>query len=174
MRREKDAKTLGSFIAGASAPGGPIRVAGTAIYLTKHTEHVPAPLWLNIQHNGVLHEHVILLTVTTDRSPRLPESRRIEIEELYPNFHHMTLHFGFAEKPDVPLALNSQLERLGFDPAKATYFMGREVPVPSLQPHLPRWQERIYAFMTLNAVRAPDYFLIPPQQVVELGTKVEL
>ena len=174
MRREKDAKTLASFIAGASALGGPIRVPGTAIYLTKHTEHVPAPLWLNIQHNGVLHEHVILLTVTTDRSPRLPESRRIEIKELYPGFRHVTLHFGFAEKPDVPLALNSQLERLEFNPAKATYFMGREVPVPSLQPHLPRWQERIYAFMTLNAVRAPDYFLIPPQQVVELGTKVEL
>jgi K+ transporter len=63
---------------------------------------------------------------------------------------------------------------IGCDPTTASFFLGREDPVPSLRPELSRWQERIYAFMTRNAVRAPDYFLIPPQQVVELGTKVEL
>ena len=63
---------------------------------------------------------------------------------------------------------------VGFEAANASFFLGREVPVPSLRPDLPLWQERLYAFMTRNAVRAPDYFLIPTPQVVELGTKVEL
>jgi KUP system potassium uptake protein len=65
-------------------------------------------------------------------------------------------------------------EAVGFAPEEASYFLGNEVPVPSLQPELPRWQEQIFAFLTRNAVRAPDYFLIPPPRVVELGTRVEL
>ena len=86
----------------------------------------------------------------------------------------MDLHFGFAEKPDVPATLAAHRELIACDPTTASLFLGRDYPVPSLRPELPRWQERIYAFMTRNAVRAPDYFLIPPQQVVELGTKVEM
>jgi hypothetical protein len=79
-----------------------------------------------------------------------------------------------AEVVCVPATLAAHRERIGCDPTTVSFFLGREEPVPSLQPELPRWQERIYAFMTRNAVRAPDYFLIPPQQVVELGTKVEM
>ena len=86
----------------------------------------------------------------------------------------MDIHFGFAEKPDVPAAMRVHQNQVDCDPATASFFLGREYPVPSLRPELPLWQERIYAFMTRNAVSAPDYFLIPPQQVVELGTKVEL
>ena len=86
----------------------------------------------------------------------------------------MEMRFGFAEKPNVPAALAAHRDSIGCDPTTASFFLGREDPVPSLRPELPRWQERIYAFMTRNAVRAPDYFLIPPRQVVELGTKVEL
>ncbi|MGI4941847.1 MAG: KUP/HAK/KT family potassium transporter, partial [Janthinobacterium lividum] len=78
------------------------------------------------------------------------------------------------EKPDVPAALAAHADRTGCDPATASFFLGRENPVPSLHPAMPLWQERIYAFLTRNAVSAPDYFLIPPPQVVELGTKVEL
>jgi KUP system potassium uptake protein len=63
---------------------------------------------------------------------------------------------------------------MGCDPASSSFFLGRETPVPSLRPDLPRWQERVYAFLTRNAVSAPDYFLIPPQRVVELGTKIEM
>ena len=82
--------------------------------------------------------------------------------------------FGFAEKPDVPAALAAHAGEVGFDPATASFFLGRETPVPSLRPEVPRWQESLYAFMVRNAVSAPDYFLIQPQRVVELGTRVEL
>jgi K+ transporter len=84
------------------------------------------------------------------------------------------LRFGFAEKPDVPATLRAHAGEVGCEPATASFFLGREVPVPSLQPEVPLWQERIYAFMVRNAVSAPDYFLIPSQRVVELGTRVEI
>ena len=147
---------------------------GTAIYLTKQSENVPAALSLNLKHNGMVHEHVVLLKVSTDRAPRVREAERVQLEELSNGFRQVEIHFGFAEKPDVPAALAAHHAAVGCDPATASFFLGREDPVPSLRPDLPRWQERIYAFMTRNAVRAPDYFLIPPQRVVELGTKVEM
>jgi KUP system potassium uptake protein len=98
----------------------------------------------------------------------------LKIQTLTAGFQRVELHFGFAEKPDVPAALAAHKEAIGCDPASSSFFLGRETPVPSLRPDLPRWQERIYAFLTRNAVSAPDYFLIPPQRVVELGTKVEM
>jgi KUP system potassium uptake protein len=75
---------------------------------------------------------------------------------------------------DVPAALRLHPEALECDPDEASFFLGRETPVPSLRPHLSAWQQRLYAFMTRNAVSAPDYFLIPSARVVELGTRVEM
>ena len=135
---------------------------------------MPSALALNLKHNGVVHQCVLLLKVTTDRKPRVSESSRVQVKHLSAGFQRVDLHFGFAEKPDVPATLTAHRDLIQCDPGTASFFLGREEPVPSLWPALPRWQERIYAFMTRNAVRAPDYFLIPPQQVVELGTKVEM
>ena len=95
------------------------------------------------------------------------------MKELPAGLTQAELRFGFAEKPDVPAALSAHPE-IGCDPSKASFFMGRENPVPALRPDMPVWQERIYAVLARNAVRAPDYFLIPVPQVVELGTRVEL
>jgi KUP system potassium uptake protein len=117
---------------------------------------------------------VVLLRVTTERTPSVAEGERVRADALPAGFRTVELRFGFAEKPDVPGALAAHREEAGCDPSAASFFMGREVPIPSLQPEVPRWQERIYAFLTRNAVRAPDYFLIPPPRVVELGTRVEM
>ncbi len=173
-RRHEDAILFETFIAGLDAPGAPVRVPGVAVYLSRQREFVPAALALNLRHNGVLHEKVVLLKVTTDRAPRVPETARVTAEDLAPGIQWVELNFGFAEKPDVPAALAAHAEEVGFDPVTASFFLGRETPVPSLRPEVPRWQERLYAFMVRNAVSAPDYFLIPPQRVVELGTRVEL
>jgi KUP system potassium uptake protein len=173
-RRDQDAIPLNAFIATLSRPGAPVRMRGTAFYLTTQAETVPAALALNVKHNGVVHDQVILLKVVTDRAPRLSEENRIRVQRLSAGFQRVELHFGFAEKPDVPAALAVHKEAIGCDPANSSFFLGRETPVPSLRPDLPRWQERIYAFLTRNAVSAPDYFLIPPQRVVELGTKIEM
>jgi KUP system potassium uptake protein len=173
-RREEDAIGLEAFIASLSRAEAPLRVPGVAIYLTARMDTVPAALSLNLKHNRVLHETIVILKVVTERSPRLSEEQRILVKNLGSGISQITLHFGFAEKPDVPGALKVHSQAIGFEPNVASFFLGREVPVPSLRPDVPLWQERIYAFMTRNAVRAPDYFLIPTPQVVELGTKVEL
>lgn len=173
-RRDQDAIPLNVFMASLSRPGAPIRMPGTAIYLTTQAQTVPAALALNVKHNGVVHDQVILLKVATVRAPRLSEESRIKIQTMSAGFQRVKLHFGFAEKPDVPAALAVHQEAIGCDPANSSFFLGRETPVPSLRPDLPRWQERIYAFLTRNAVSAPDYFLIPPRRVVELGTKIEM
>jgi KUP system potassium uptake protein len=173
-RREEEAMSLDEFLAGLGRPGAPVRVPGTAVYLTARRDAVPSALALNLKHNGVLHENLVLLKVSTERVPRLDEASRVTIEQLAPGIRSVELRFGFAEKPDVPAGLAAHFDEIDCDPAKASFFLGREVPVPSLQPEVPRWQERLYAFLVRNAVSAPDYFLIPPPRVVELGTKVEL
>ena len=172
--RSADAMPLDAFLASLDRPGAPVRVPGTAVYLTTQRDLVPSALALNLKHNGVLHERLLLLKVTTERAPRVAENTRVVVEELSKGIRRVELRFGFAEKPDVPMALRAHAEEVGCDPATASFFLGREVPVPSLQPELPLWQERIYAFMVRNAVSAPDYFLIPSQRVVELGTRVEI
>ena len=173
-RRDEGAPTLEAFFAGLGGPGAPARVPGTAVYLTGQREVVPAALSLNLRHNGVLHERVVLLHVLAERVPRIPEHERVAVEALPHGFRHVTLRFGFAEKPDVPAALRLHRAAVGFAPDEASYFLGNETPVPSMRPELPPWQEQIFAFLTRNAVRAPDFFQIPPPRVVELGTRVEL
>jgi KUP system potassium uptake protein len=173
-RRDEGAPRLEAFLAEQDKSGAPLRVPGTAVYLTGQREVVPTALALNLRHDGVLHEQVVLLHVLAERVPRVAEAGRAEVTLLPHGFRHVTLRFGFAEKPDVPAALRLHEDEVGFGPDEASYFLGNEVPVPSMRPELSPWQEKIFAFLTRNAVRAPDYFLIPPQRVVELGTRVEL
>ena len=173
-RREENALGLPIFINALDAGNAPIRVPGTAIYLTKETDIVPSAMALNVKHNGVLHSQVILLKVTTERTPRVPEQQRIKVEILQSGFQLMWLVFGFAEKPDVMAALMNHNVDAGCDPRDSSFFIGRETPVPSLRPELAPWQESIYAFLTRNSVSAADYFGIPAQLVIELGTRVEM
>ena len=173
-RRTEDALDLTTFVEGLSGRDAPLRTPGTAIYLTTRRDVVPSALSLNLKHNGVLHEKVILLKVLTARVPRLADDRRVTVTNLAKDIRQVEMQFGFAEKPDVPAAFRGHRDEIGVDPDAASFFLGREVPVPSLRPDVPLWQEQLYAFMTRNAVRAPDYFLIRPANVVELGTRVEM
>ena len=137
-KRDADAQALETFIEGLSGPDAPTRMPGTAVYLTKQSENVPAALSLNLKHNGVVHAHVLLLKVTTDRVPRVSEAERIQVEKMPNGFRNVEMHFGFAEKPDVPAALAAHHDAIGCDPATSSFFLGREEPVPSLRPDLPR------------------------------------
>ena len=96
------------------------------------------------------------------------------IEPLGKGFTRMTLRFGFAEPSAVPPALEANKARFPFELNETSFFLGRETPVPTTRPPLSPWREKLYAFMTRNAVSAADYFQIPPKRVVELGTQVEL
>jgi KUP system potassium uptake protein len=173
-KRDEAAVSLEAFAARLHGNDSPYRTPGTGIYLTDQVDYAPRALMLNLRHNGVVQQHLVLLKVATSRAPRVPEAERVTVRTVAHQFQQVNITFGFAEKPDVPAALTANEKALGFDPSQSSYFLGRENPVPSLHPDIARWQERIYAFLAHNAVRAPDYFLIPASQVVELGTRVEM
>jgi KUP system potassium uptake protein len=155
------------------------RVPGVAVYLTSRGDRVPASLKLNVKHNKCLHETVVLLKVITERIPRVLASERVTAEPLDHGFVRVILRFGFAESPDVPRVLKYALAQeveLGFkmDQSGVSYFVGRAIPVPSDKPELPAWREPIFIFLTKNSATASNFFCIPPEQVVELGTFVEI
>jgi KUP system potassium uptake protein len=151
------------------------RVRGTAIYLTSRNDAAPSALVVNVKHNKCLHETVVLLTVVTERVPRVPGKQRVRTERLDRGFWRVWLHYGFAQTPNVPVALYAASD-LGFPlrEEEVSYFIGREVPVASSRPELAPWQEPIFSFLTKNAGRASDFFHIPPEKAVELGTQIEV
>ena len=173
-RRDEDAQGLDAFLARLSSPDAPPRTPGAAIYLTGQKDTVPAALSLNLRHNWVLHGRVVLLRVEPQRVPRVMAAQRLSFEELGQGVVRTTLRFSFAEDPDVPGALRGHGAALGLDPDMASFFVGRDVPVASMRPDLSGWEEALFAFLSRNAVRASDYFGVPPQRVVELGTRVEV
>lgn len=172
-RTSEDNPPLRQFIAQLDPRKLP-RVQGTAVYLAARRETVPYALWDNLKHNKVLHERIVLLTVITERVPYVEEAGRMTLEPLDKGFTEMTLRFGFAEAPGVPAALEAHRAEFPIDIAETSFFVGRETPVPTTRPDLSVWREKLFAFMTRNAVSASDYFQIPPKRVVELGTQVEL
>ena len=155
-------------------PERPARVSGTAVYLTSRRDTVPSALALNLRHNKVLHERVVLLNIESKRMPYVDESERVHVHALPKGFWGVTLLFGFAEKPDMLAALARHADVFRLDIEETSFFLGKEVPVPSMRPDLPLWQAALYTFLARNAVSAPEYFLIPTPQVAELGTRVEL
>ncbi len=172
-RTSEDNVPLEQFIAQLDPSKLP-RVQGTAIYLAARRETVPYALADNLKHNKVLHDRVVLLTVVTERVPYIAEAERMTLKPFDKGFTEMTLGFGFAEAPAVPAALEAHRAEFPIDIAETSFFLGRETPVPTTRPDLPIWREKLYAFMTRNAVTASEYFQIPPNRVIELGTQVEL
>ncbi len=172
-RMSDDNKPLVQFIANLDPATLP-RVKGTAVYLAARRDTVPYAMTDNLRHNKVLHERVFLLTVVTERVPYVAETDRVSIETLGKGIARVTIRFGFAERPTIPPVLARYRAQIGIDMNESSFFLGRETPIPSVHPPLALWRERLFGFMTRNAVSAADYFQIPPKRVIELGTQVEL
>jgi KUP system potassium uptake protein len=153
----------------------PQRVTGTAVFMTSNLTGTPPTLLHNLQHNKVLHERVILLTVVTSDIPYVAPDKRTEVEALGHGFYRLTVRYGFMEEPDVPDAL-AQASVQGFhvDLNETTFFLGLETLLATRRPGLPLWRERLFVLIARNAVRANAFFKIPPERVVELGMQVEL
>lgn len=152
-----------------------LRVPGTAVFLTSNPDGVPNTLLHNLRHNKVLHERVILLTLVTEEIPRVADRDRVEIHDLGHHFHRVIGHYGFAENPKVPHILElCSREDLEFNLMDTTFFLGRETLIPTPRPGMALWRETLFAAMSRNAARAMDFFRIPHNRVVELGTRVEL
>ena len=154
----------------------PLRVPGTAIFLTANQHSVPHAMLHNLKHNKVLHERNLLLTVDMLETPLADPEERIQITPLGDEFFGLELRFGFAEDPDIPLAL-SQCGRQGlsFDMMDTTFFLSRETIVSDKRrPGMVLWRDRLFAFMARNAMPATAFFKIPGNRLIELGAQVEI
>jgi KUP system potassium uptake protein len=153
----------------------PIRVPGTAVFMTGSPAGTPITLLHNLEHNKVLHEKVVLLTVTTADVPQVPPEDRVSVEPLGENFFRVTVVYGFVEEPNVPAALaEARSQGLKIDPRTTTYFLGRETLLATRRPGMAVWRERLFVLMSRNAMRATAFFRIPSDRVVELGLQLEL
>ena len=155
--------------------GRPMRVPGTAVFLTSDLMNVPFTLLHNLKHNKVLHERTVFLSVTTDDRPFVKDGERLKLEELGKGFYRLQLRYGFKESPNVPRALSGcQALGLKFDLMETSFFLGHEKLVPGLHSKMYRWRDNIFIWMARNAVSATEFFRIPSNRVVEVGTQVEM
>ena len=151
-----------------------IRVPGLAVFLTGNPDYVPTSLLHNLKHNKVLHENVLFVTVQNEDVPEVSQHRRAEVALLAPGIHRVVLRYGFMESPNIPRALEDLGPDAGFDPMQASYFLGREVLVPSQAPNLSWWRRALFLVMARNAVPATEFFRIPSDRVVELGVRITI
>ncbi|HVL09192.1 MAG TPA: potassium transporter Kup [Burkholderiaceae bacterium] len=154
----------------------PHRVEGTAVFLTGNTESVPVSLLHNLKHNRVLHERVVFMSFVTRDIPYVNDLERLSLTELGSGVYILKADFGFKETPDVNHVMQlaqSQLD-MPFELMDTSFFIARESVVPSKLPGMSMFRERIFAWMHQNGAKPSDFFHIPANRVVELGTKVEI
>ena len=153
----------------------PIRIPGTAVFLTSQTEGIPRTLSRNIKFNGVMHEQTIIVAVTTDRIPRVPLGAKVKVRAVAPGLWRVLIRVGFMEKAEVPPLLR-EAERQGLSVAtdQATYFLGREQVVADNPRGMFKWRKRMFLFMARNAEFAGDSFSLPNGRIVEMGGHVTI
>ncbi len=153
----------------------PVRTPTTGAYFFSLPGYTPPSLLANLRHNDALQEQVLIISVITERRPRVPLMRRADMTDLGHGFHQVVLHFGFMEDPDVPRALAARcVMELGIDINTLSYFLGRESIQVTERPGMTMWREHLFAFMSRNSTSAANYFKLPLDQTVELAVSVEL
>ena len=149
------------------------KVRGAAIYLTPDPDLTPGALLHNLKHNGVLHEHNLIVTVRTADTPRVSETARGEYEAIDDTFMRVTLHFGFMERPDVPAALAAlAIPDLPLDPLRVSYFLARRSVVAGRDQGPRRLLVRLFLALARNSADPSEVFAIPPGRVVEMGVQM--
>jgi KUP system potassium uptake protein len=153
----------------------PARVPGTAVFLTSDPTSAPTALMHSLKHYKVLHEKNVILTIETAPTPRVNPAERVRIEPVGDTFTRVNLRFGFMEMPNVPKAL-AIARKLGwtFDIMSTSFFLSRRSLKPAVHSGMPRWQDRLFILLTRFANDATDYFQIPTDRVVEVGTQVSI
>jgi KUP system potassium uptake protein len=153
----------------------PVRVPGSAVFMTAAPRGAPAALAHNLRYNKVLHEYVIILTVTTAPTPHVSDEERVSVQALGLGVSNVRVQYGFMEDPNVPEAL-AMARKLGvhMDANDVTYFLGRETIIVTRKHGMAIWREKLFVLMARNAVRATAYFRLPAERVVELGVQVEM
>jgi len=158
-----------------SAANSATRVPGTAIFMASASVGVPSALLHNIKHNKVIHERVVILTVNIEDVPYVEPEDRVEVTDLGEGFYRLILHFGFMQETSVPVALKKVKEcGMEFDMMKTSFFLSRQTLLPSEKPEMMIWREKIFAWMLRNAATAMEFFKLPSNRVVELGSQMEI
>jgi KUP system potassium uptake protein len=152
------------------------RVPGTAIFLSSVASDIPMILEHHIERIHALHERVVLLTIVFAHVPYVPAGERVEVHELDQGFVRVIAHYGYMDETDIPAALTAAGPRckLGIDLADATYYLGRETFLATAKGKLGPLSEQVFAFLARNAASATSYFAIPSEQVIEIGTQIDL
>jgi KUP system potassium uptake protein len=174
-RIQEEAQPLDHFLKALESM--PIaRVPGTAIFMSGTASKVPPALMHNVEHNKVLHQLVIFVTVKTEQVPHIADDKRLVVEHFGEGMYRVKANYGFMEEPNIPKVLEAaagrQLPRI--DPHDITYFLGRETIISTSRRGMARWREKLFALMSRNATTATAYFGIPPGRVVELGEQIEI
>ena len=153
----------------------PVRVPGTAVYMSRALNVIPFALLHNLKHNKVLHERVILLTLRTEDAPYVHNVRRVQIEQISPSFWRVVASYGWRDTPNVEEVFHRcGLEGLSCRMMETSFFMSHESLIIGKRPWYLRLRGKLYLLLQRNALRAPDQFEIPPNRVIELGTQVEI
>ena len=151
----------------------PHKVSGTAVFLTSTPEAAPSALLHNLKHNHMLHERNIILSINTADAPYVANKDRLTIENVSETFTRVGVTYGFMETPSVPKALALCRRRdLNIDISATSFFLSRRVLKTASCSPLPRWQEKLFIWLAGSAEDASDYFQIPPDRVVEVGTQI--
>ena len=158
-----------------SAASSATRVPGTAVFMTSAADGVPHALLHNLKHNKVIHDRVILLTVKIADMPYVEEDSRCRLEDMGDGFHRLIVKYGFMQEPDVPAAL-ARLTGCGpaFKMMDTSFFLARQTLLPSSRPGMAIWREKLFAWMLNNSESAMEFFRLPTNRVVELGSQVEI
>jgi KUP system potassium uptake protein len=152
----------------------PVRVPGTAVFLTAHVDGTPEVLRHHVRHNKVVHEEVVFLSVVPEEVPEVPDTERVSVEPLGHGFHRVVARYGFMETPDVhAIVARCCRETLQADASDVSYYLGRPQLVPAGPAPMARWRKVLFAFMARNARSATQFFNLPPDRVVELGMQIE-
>ncbi|MRD74115.1 potassium transporter Kup [Rhodocyclus tenuis] len=153
----------------------PPRVPGTAVFLYADPDAVPHALMHNLMHNKVLHERMVIVSVRVLDQPYVPASERIELQALKADFYRVVVRYGFKDDTDLPQALSlCAAKGLALDMMETSFFLGRETLIPRLDSEMALWREKLFIAMFRNASSATNFFKIPSNRVVELGTQVVL
>jgi KUP system potassium uptake protein len=173
-RLEETSLPLPVFI--KSAVHSAHRVRGTAVFLSASADSIPSALLHNLKHNQVLHERVLILTVKVEEVPYSDGDNRIEVKPASDGFYRVILHYGFMEEVNIPRDL-AGVTSIGepFDMMRTSFFLGRQKLIPSKeQPGMALWRERLFAWMTKSSESAMEYFKLPTNRVVELGSQLTI
>jgi KUP system potassium uptake protein len=175
MREHMAEVSLPLDIFAKSGRNSTAKVPGTAIFMNSGSSGTPSALLHNIKHNKVLHERVVVLTVAIAEIPYVDVDDRVELTDLGDGFYRVVLHYGFMEETDIPTAL-AKMDMCGgpFEMMQTSFFLSRQTLLSADKPGMAIWREKLFAWMMRNAATPMEFFRLPTNRVVELGSQVEI